>query len=348
MKKILLASSAIAMAAYAGAASAAEPVAVKVGGYGYFGLGFKDVDRVGTEQNTSGLGIMRDGEIHFNVRGTSDNGLTFSGRVELEAWSQGGDMIDENWFQVSGSWGALKVGGDDHASYNLATGVFYLPGAHIGHYDDFGYSNPLGFYLTNNRFSDTLGIFYNTPNISGFQAQVSYHPRAGADGASDTNGLLTNDWALPISTDIFSIGLNYGGTWDEFSFRISGGYDLVGSAPAGVDDDGFMVGAQVGFSGFGLGVHYKEGLETFGNAAENEYLINVNYATGPWYFQLGYLYGDTVAGVAGVDLQKIAGGVRYNLAPGVTTTLGLEYTDVDTNAGSFSGFAGMVYMGLSF
>ena len=127
MKRILLAGvAAAALAAGSGAARAAEPVTLSVSGYGHFGVGFKSVDQaVPGEPNRDGFGVMRDGEIHFNVRGTSDNGLTFSGSVELEAFSAGGDQIDRNWFAVSGAFGEVKIGADKSASYNLATGLLF-------------------------------------------------------------------------------------------------------------------------------------------------------------------------------------------------------------------------------
>lgn len=354
MKRILLAGAAVVLGA-GSAAWASEPVAVSVSGYGHFGIGFKSVDETfAGEPNRDGFGIMRDGEIHFDVRGTSDNGLTFSGRVELEAFSDGGDQIDRNWFAISGGFGEIKVGSDKAAAYNMATGLFFSSGGKIGWYDDDGESNPTGAYVSNDRFGDPLGIFYNTPEFAGFQAQVSYHPRGAADGPFDTNGLLTNDWAAEV-TDVFSIGLNYGRSVGDFDFRLSAGYDYIGSPGApGLDDDGFSLGAQVGFSGFIVGGFFKEGIEWIGGG-EQEYVFNVGYETGPWLFVAGVTYADNLLGVGGSDLWKFGGAVDYQLAPGVVASLGLEYTTAEgvavigpARTGDLDGFAGMTWLTLNF
>jgi len=102
MKNALFATTAfVAAGLVAGAAQAADPVTASVSGYMHAGVGY--VDRRGSDAD---IGVMRDGEIHFNARGTSDNGLTFRGRVELEAFTSG-DQIDENWVEVGGAFGRV-------------------------------------------------------------------------------------------------------------------------------------------------------------------------------------------------------------------------------------------------
>jgi hypothetical protein len=364
MKKILLASTAlVAVAVVGSAASASERITASVSGYMYGGVGYSDTGFGPTQVDD--IGILRDGEIHFNFRGSSDNGLTFDGRVELEAWSQGNDQIDENWLRVSGSWGFIRIGGDDHASYNMATGVIFFAGAHIGHYDAFGESGgPLGF-STNNRFGDQIGIAYNTPVFSGFQAQISYHPSLQSDGfgfnnvpagggriqivQNDSNSLKFGD------ADIISVGVNYQGTFSDVNVRASGGYDYVSDGSNGVaglnddSEDAWTAGLQFGYMGFVIGGLYKQALDLPGRGKDSEdYVLNVGYTTGPWNFGLGYTNSDS----GNYEMDKFAGWINYALAPGVSVGAGMEYQDTSSDgrvtAYGSEGFSGMAILSLSF
>jgi outer membrane protein OmpU len=335
MKSILFAST--ALIAVASAAQAAEPLTVSVGGYMYAGIGV--ADQLGGEAD---FGVMRDGEIHFKVSGASDNGLTFAARVELEAWSQAGDQIDENWVTVGGDWGTVKIGSDDHASYNLATGVIYFMGAHIGAYDAFGEAGSGTSVITNNRFSDQVSVSYRTPNIAGFLAEVQYIPSAGSDGLGDSNSLITASNA-PGTSDIISAGLNYRLELDTFAFQVSGGYDWVDDFGGQGSESAFMAGAQVEFFGFLVGGHWQQAL---GTGDTDEYLGNVGYTTGPWNFGLQYMYAE-VDGASG-DANTFAGWASYDLAPGVSVGIGAEYSDDSGVIANNEGYAVMGIMGLSF
>ncbi|MGG7566930.1 porin [Rhodovulum sp. DZ06] len=340
MKNALFATTALVALGVAGAASAAEPLTASVSGYMFAGVAYSTMDNGVTSSDD--VGVMRDGEIHFSFRGTSDNGLTFDGRVELEAFTTG-DTIDENWVRISGPFGWVKIGADDHASYNLSTGVLYAPGAKIGHYDAFNESHPVGgVFATNNRFSDQVGIHYNTPEFSGLQAQISYLPSLSSDSGGDSNTAVFGD------DDAISLGVNYRFEGEGFAVQVSGGYDVYDAA-AGLDDDGFSAGARVEVAGFTLGGLYKEGMEDSlaGNHAESEYVVNAAYSTGPWTAGLGWAHFSDLGGTT-TDADKFAGWVTYALMPGVTTTLGVEHTNVDGGGADADGTTAMLYMGLSF
>lgn len=342
MRNALFATTALVAAGFAGSAFAAEPMTLSVGGYMHAGVGYVD------DGTDSDIGVMRDGEIQFTATGSSDNGLTFRARVELEAYTDantatvdpatgfvtgigGNDQIDENWVSVGGAFGTVKIGGDDHASYNLATGVLFSSGAKIGHYDDFGESNIT--YVSNNRFSDAIGIHYTTPTIAGITGGVSYHP-GGGDGTGDGTNLITGD------ADVISLGLNVTQDLGGFGFTLSGGYDMIEGAPAGAEDDGFTAGAEVVFAGFTVGGLYIDGV---GIAGEENYVANAAYSTGPWAAGIGYSLATEVA--PNVDHTKYAGWVGYALAPGVRTSIGVEMSEQD---GADTATTAMGWISLSF
>ena len=308
-------------------AQAAEPLKASVRGYMFAGVGYRDNGLPKGAGGQEDIGIMRDGEIHFRVSGSSDNGLTFGARVELEAFTSG-DQIDENYVDIGGSWGRVRIGGEDPAANNLATGILYAPGAKIGHWDSFNESGAPG-EGSQNVFSDDIGIWYRTPNFNGFIAEVSYQPNSGSDGGGDTNVLSLG------GQDQISVGLNYRYEGDQFAFQGSFGYSYA-DRPVG-DFDQWGVGAQAEFGGFIVGGYWQK-VDKGGD--EDDWVVNAAYSTGPWTFGAGW----SLSG--GIDTNKYAGWATYALAPGVTATLAAEGHDGgNTNN---DGLAVMGYMGLSF
>lgn len=320
MKKALFATSALVAAGLAGSATAAE-WSSSVNGYWYVGMAYSESDRVNA---VDGAGILRDGEIHFNASLKADNGLTFKSRVELESFTSG-DQIDENWASVSGAFGTVKFGGDDSASYNNNVGVIYAPGARIGYYDTFIINSQDGTEFIGPAGSgDGLGVHYTTPSFSGFSAGISYIPNSGADGAADTNNPsfeVDNRW---------SVGANFSTEVDGFGFGISGGY----TDQDGANNDAYTVGANISVGGFTVA-------GTFEDDQTEEIAFGAQYSADGVTFGGGYAKDY----LAGENSEVGAVWVTVANAPGVSTTLGLEYTD---NASNDQTYGGMMFFALKF
>jgi outer membrane protein OmpU len=351
MKRLLLASAALAVAAVGSAANAAEPVAVTVNGFFVVGMGYTDSDFAVFNRNnnasrtTDDFGLFRDGEIRFNFRGTSDNGLTFRGRVDLEA---GGARpgIDRSFAGVVGAFGSVDIGTlpGRHASYGLSTGNLVTLSGHAGVYDTFFQAGPVP---TNNRFARSLTLQYQTPSIAGFIAGVSYSPSytAARTGADYIFG----------GDDLISVGLNYQASFGNgIGLTLAGGYDYINENSArianptpfanGTDSqDAFTASILGSFSGFRLGLLWKENL---GPLDSEDWMVNADYKTGPWTFGLGYVLAD-FSGPGAADTDTFAGWLTYALAPGVTVGTSIHHID-QSGAGGASGTSGYVMMGLSF
>jgi predicted porin len=315
---------------------------------------------VAFDDREDGLGVLRDGEIHLGFSGTSDNGLTFDGRVELEAFTSDasctdvsaggiispdecgdGDQIDENWARVSGSFGSIKIGGDDSAKNAYANGVIYAPSAFIGYYDGFGWVNPVQPGISGG--GDYIGIHYDSPDFSGFRFGASYLPNRTSDGAGgggakttaagDTGGPVYN---VGLDTDNFwAVGAVYSGDFNGFGVGVSAGYaDSDGS-----DMETWHVGGNVSSSGFTLAVHYED---NGGSSDNTDLAIGASYATGPWTIAGGWAQNDTET----ADPQVISAWVTYAVAPGVKATVGFEYGDEDNGDDEVLG--GMAYLNLGF
>jgi predicted porin len=359
MKNALLATTALVALGYAGVASAAEPLKASIGGYMSIGVGITD--------NSKGddVVLLRDGEFHLKFKGSSDNGLTFDGRMELEVFGDN-DQVDENWARVSGSFGAIKIGGDDTAMNSLSAGVFYGPGSVIGYYDEIAPSTLAT--LGKQYGTDYLAIHYNTPNISGFQAAFTYAPDGTSDNTSDGTFAVNDGVSGNIDpetlketygSNVYSVGANYTGEVGGVSLSLSAGY----ADADGDDQEAYSFGAEVGMSGVKVAVHFEENR---GADAGQDLALGIEYSTGPWTATLGYavlLDGPTarspVAAVPAVgataavpaisaingDIYRISGWATYAIAPGVKGVAGVTYVDSDLNDEQY---LAMTYLNLSF
>ncbi|RMF39267.1 MAG: porin [Alphaproteobacteria bacterium] len=310
MKKILFASTALVAASVAGASMASEPLSASLHGYMHVGLIYQD------NNNDPDLGVLNDGEIHFRFRGVSDNGLTFSGKVELESFTTG-DQIDEYWTSVSGSFGSIGIGADDSAADWSDKGVIYGPGAHAAYFD--------GFYsilFSRNGSGDDPSIRYTSPNFSGFQIAADWAPDDTADPGNQqiTFGNNQQRW---------SIGAIYDGSFSGFDIGIGGSY-LDGDLYV---DPIYAVGVDIGWSGFQVSAHYEN------DSINDPVAIGASYKTGPWTFGGGVSFATN-----GPDLTNWGVWAAYSIMPGATATL--SYEGNDRNAGYNTTVLG--YLSLSF
>ena len=327
MKKILLASTALAFAS--SAAMAAEAVTGSVGGYMFMGVGLSDANSSGDTE----LGVLRDSEIHLKFSGSSDNGLTFDGRVELEAGTTS-DQIDENWGRVRGSFGEVLIGSNDTAGDRYGdVGIIYGPGARIAYFDGFAVNQlPQGGSADG---IDALGIHYATPNFSGFTAAISYHPNGDTDDTRDSFYGFSSQGPGNSPNDIkeiISVAANYRGDFESFGFAVGGDYTVAD------EDDNLEVwslGAEVSFSGFTVGLHYEKDETETGLDGDEDWAIGAEYKTGPWTFGGGYSFSENAPRANGKggtsDIDSLAGWVVYDISPGVRWTAGVEYGDQGQN-----------------
>lgn len=293
MRQQLLGATAL-LGALASPALAADPITASVGGFSNIGLIYQN------NGSDPELGVIADGEIHFKFRGTSDNGLTFDGRVELEAFGTG-DQIDEYWARVSGPWGAILIGTDDTAADKFSTGVFETPSHLIGYMNsDQGIFDP-------STEGDVPVIRYTTPSFYGFRASADWAPDSTADPG---NQQIT----FGNSQQRYSVGAGWEGEFSGVDIEIGGGFVDYENGR-----ESWTLGGVLGYQGVALGVYFDEdGLEDdFSSLA-----VGLRYATGPWTFAGGWSMA-----MDGPDYNSWAVWVTYALAPGATLALGYEGND---------------------
>ncbi|MEM9048684.1 MAG: porin [Pseudomonadota bacterium] len=285
---------------------AADPITASVGGFAGIGLLYQNNDL------DPEIGIINDGEVQFKFKGTSDNGLTFDGRVELEAFTTG-DQIDEYYARVSGSFGAILIGADDSSADAFVTGFFEPPATYIGYM-----ASEQGIFDSSTG-GDVPAIRYTTPEISGFSASVDWAPDATADGG---DGVTGQQITFGEETQRYSLGLGWSGSFSGIEIEVGGGFIDEEDGP-----ESWVLGGIVGYEGVKFGAYYDEdGLD----GEFSSLSIGLEYDTGSWTFAGGWSMA-----LDGDDYNSWAIWANYALAPGVTLTLGYEGNDDSDRTGGF-------------
>jgi hypothetical protein len=377
MKKVLLASSAIALVgAFAAPASAAEWT-VRVGGYmeQFVGYGSSDFDKdniindeSGVDQrgDYDGIDSKQDSEVWFLPSITLDNGIKFGANIQLEGF-QNSDQIDESFMFIDGSFGRILLGSENSAGYLMtyaAPDVTFLnvnsgsTSSYIPWTGDASniFRGTLGSsFLENAGNNDAQRFTYFTPRFAGFQVGASY----ARDGNQDSNGQLDGDVGL---RDIIDFGANYVNSFGDFDVAVSGRWGTADDH-SGSDATVWVGGLNLGFAGVTVGGSYGE--QNGNRLANGEvYDAGISYATGPWGFSFTYFHGENKGnnffdanddgvfdpedsfetGDEEVDMFLV--GASYDLAKGVNLGAYGLYLDFDdansTTGGESSGTDGSI------
>lgn len=345
MKKVLLGTSAIALAAaYTSSANAAE-WEVNVGGFMEQLVAFadSDVDNASTTTDYAGVDAKQDAEIIFSPSITLDNGIKIGANVQLEA-NTSGDQIDESFLFIDGSFGRILLGSENSARYlmqyaapdvtmlNVNSGSLtaFIPfsgtagGATTGA-DVF--RGTLGAtFIENGRNNDAQRITYFTPRFAGFQLGVSY----ARDGNQDSNAQLDID-GVALS-NIVDIGANYVNSFGDIDVAVGAGYGIA-FGDANDNPQVWNAGLNLGFGGFTIGGSFAE-QNNFGVQDGVAWDAGLSYETGPWGFSFTYFKGESVddenvALGADEEMQAFLVGANYSLAKGVDLGVFGAYVDFD-------------------
>jgi outer membrane protein OmpU len=346
MKKILLGTSALALVGAFVTPAASAEWDVRVGGYmkQYVGYGNADANFTG---DWDGVDVMSDSEIHFLPSITLDNGLRFGANVQLEA-NTSSDQIDESYMFIRGSFGEINLGSENSAGYKMSYAAPSVGGVGINSGSmsswipfgtDEAFRGTLGSsFLENEGNNDAQRITYYTPRFAGFQVGASYARDVKQDSSSATN-------TDPINSDFFDIGANYVNSFGDIDVALSGRYGIADGAKGESDPEVWLLGANLGFSGFTIGGSYGEQSKTEFSDGE-VWDLGVSYVTGPWGFSVSYINGtnDTNDLVIGGDdeLEQYLVAVNYKLAKGVAISAFGSYVDYNQTRSNLEDVDGFV------
>jgi predicted porin len=330
MKKILLGTSAVALAsAFANSAYAVD-WEVTVGGYmeQYAAWASPEVDGL-IDDEYDGIDNKGEAEIHFKPSITLDNGLQIGADVQLEGNTDTTDQIDESFLFLDGSFGRVLLGSENSAGYlmhygapdvtflNVNSGSLtkFIPysGAAFGEVgidvdadgflgdvvglqtgDDIFRGTLGATYLENGRNNDAQRFTYFTPRFAGFQVGVSY----ARDPRQDDQNQLNLDVEETGLNNIFDVGANYVNSFGAFDIALSGRYGIAVNDDDDLFDDEFddnpqvwAAGLNLGFAGFTVGGSFGEQ-----NGTANDDGIGwdagIAYETGPWGISFTYFNGE--------------------------------------------------------
>ncbi len=365
MKKILLSTSAIAVAGAMAAPASAAEWDVRVGGYynAMVAYAATDGNGIGTA-DFDGVDVSTNTEIFFLPSITLDNGIKIGANIQLEGETNG-DQIDESYVQIKGSFGEILIGSENSAGYKMTYGapnaaIISLNSPSTGDYIawtgatgvDSVFRGTLGTtFLEVGGNNDAKRITYFTPRFAGFQLGVSY----AHDGLQDNFGPTNIAGGTGTLGHIFDVGANYVQTFGDFNVALSARYG-VGQANLAAGPDTptvYAFGVNLGYAGFTIGGSFAESNEHAAGVDDGRaYDVGVSYATGPWTFSLTYFHGENgEPGGATMEQDTFGAAVDYKLAKGVRLNLFAAYVDYDSAAGPGSDVDGWVIgtgIGLSF
>lgn len=363
MKKVLLGTSAIALAGVVAAPANAADWDVRVGGYYNAMVAYATTDGPGIgTADFDGVDVSTNAEIFFLPSITLDNGIKIGANIQLEGETSG-DQIDESYVQIKGSFGEVLIGSENSAGYKM---TYAAPNAAIITFN----SPSTGDYIAwsagaDSVFRGTLGttflevggnndakrITYFTPRFAGFQLGASYAHDANQDNFGPTD-ISAGSGNL---AHIFDVGANYVQSFGDFDVALSTRWG-TGDANTGAANDNPTVlsfGANLGYAGFTIGGSWAESNEHNNGVDDGiAYDAGVSYATGPWTASFTYFHGENGEPGGTTDEQDTFGAaVDYKLAKGVRLNLFGAYVDYDAGAGPTSDRDGWVLgtgVGLSF
>lgn len=332
--------------ALAGQVGSKDALNVTLGGEHRFQIGLVDQD----VSATAGRGYqfkVDESEIKIGAEATADNGIKYGVNIELNAGAGDTSDADEAWaFVDSANWGRIEMGDQDDATDRIYVESDDIlvgragPDGDVGDFISFGTGG--GISATGNSSSgDATKLTYFTPRFSGFQLGGSITPDTGetSGGAATADSDADGDFE-----NVFGIGANYEGKFDDVSFVLSLTGEFGDSeTAAGADTEGELetiaVGAIVKFGGFGLGAGYVDFAEAGQTAAAmaggadsgSYYTVGGSYKTGPWGVSLNWFdssKGNTT-GISDTDIQIISLDVAYAVAPGWEVNLSANTVSAD-------------------
>ncbi|OSQ31689.1 porin [Thalassospira sp. MCCC 1A03138] len=350
MKKILFASSAIVAVAFAGQASASEPIKLSVGGYMEQWAGFadQDLDSAGGRVNA----FQSDTEVYFTGSTTLDNGIEIGARIELEGETST-DQVDEQFLFVNGGFGRIEMGKNDSAAD--AMGVTAPSVGPVGP-NDGGMEDWVNMTVIDTVPSsgDQNRVTYYTPNFGGFQAGVSFADNSQTNGSLNVSTTAGSQSIYASDTsgngdNVLSAAVAYSNDFDGFSLGLS----LEGENQG--EGNWYGVGANVGFGNFTVGGSYGRKEDDYGLSSRNSttglddtdaFDLGVSYAMDAASVSATYAYQET----GSTETQGAALGLSYTLGAGVAWQSSVFWFD-DDKAGAASdndGYGAVTGLKLSF
>ncbi|AJD54086.1 outer membrane protein OmpU [Thalassospira xiamenensis M-5 = DSM 17429] len=339
MKKILFASSAIVAVAFAGQASASEPIKLSVGGYMEQWVGFTDEDNTAASGRVNAF--QSDTEVYFQGSTTLDNGIEIGARIELEGETSG-DQIDEQFLYVNGGFGRIEMGKNDSVADSMSV---LAPTVGPVNPNDGGTED----WVNLENVIDTVPAFggdqnrvsYMTPSFGGFQAGISFADDSNRNGANEVGTTTAYNSINGSGDNIVSGALAYSADFDGFSLGLS----VEGENQD--EDNWYGAGVNVGFGNFTVGGSYGK-VDPDAGEDTDAFDLGVTYAMDAASVGLSYAYQDDEED--NIENQGVSLGLAYTLGAGVSWQSSVFWFEEDASgtADDNDGYGVVTGLALSF
>ncbi len=360
MKKLFLATTAIAGFAMVATPAIADGLNLEVGGFYRGYVAYTDNDEA-TGDSFRDFDIRDDAEIHFSGETTLDNGLTIGGHGELDIAANFTNAPDEIYAYFSGSWGRVNFGHEDGAGYLLQVAAPSADNLVDGLRTrfqtftvDLGGTLPAGFAAFDQTFDydmdfarNAAKITYLTPKFNGFQAGVSFAP-AVSDGVlavgNGTNAVATDEDAGDFE-NLWELAARWDGNFEDVALTLGAGYmkasteaDNAANGIGSDDRKAWNVAANASMAGFSFGAAYMVddyGQNSASGDGQETWVVGLGWDNGPYhagvsYYESNYEYGNGAN--QDFDFERITFGGTYTYGPGMTFRGSVSMGTVDDNA----------------
>lgn len=318
-----------AVGLWANAAQAADAITLTLGGRIKEFFTVADQDQAPAEDlNTAAM--FNDVRISVEGKTALDNGISIRSYVRAFAVGRQAVDVDEAYVDVVTTFGRIRVG--EKAGVNSTTIGDPIPEAFLT-VDDELIGDALrprtGIVMrdafTFRRFTgNALGVSYQTPDVMGIKAGVSYHP-------TPTPAVGTFDRRFGPH-DAIDATIGYEGDFSGGTYRLAGGYfhlasrtGAVAAAADGVEAWNMSAGATYG--GWEIGTGYMRVIPENG-LTESDYIIGLMYGIGPFQISADYKVASRRVSRVTTARERVDRGTlqgAYKLAPGISVGVGGFY-----------------------
>lgn len=346
MKKILYGTSALLAAGLlSGAANAADPIKLQLGGFmNYYGAYIdQDADEYTTsaanvKANLNKFDVIGDGEIYFKGESVLDNGVKVGTVMQLEAGTgDEGAVNNDTIFDDVYVYGDTAYGRIIAGSTGNVDKMLHVSAIDVGPLDI--QASDIGNLIVNrtansskvlsattvanldttyiNLDQDANKVSYISPTYYGFTAGVTYVPSTSNLQGSDNSvakGSLDRGYVatLAYSTVYENVGINATAGYGYFT-NVEAPL-FTGATPAlattySTDEDHYSLGLQLTYQGFTIGGGYKKVEDDLNNAPGD-----VSQTDGS-VWNLGVAYEEGPYGVSVAYMESNVENSVSNVAP---------------------------------
>ncbi|QKJ65716.1 porin [Deefgea piscis] len=214
----------------------------------------------------------------------------------------------DTYIGYKGDYGFARFGKMDNAYKNLYKNI--APTIE-------GEMNDTSGYLGDGQLLRRLGarsgsvIYYETPNFSGFNANASYTIGEKTATYDASTYQIGGYW----KNDMFNVGASYSMGKDQTSSYTSSKITPVGTAN-GSSISGFMVGGNVKYMDFGLGLTWEQVDRDDGKQSrtQDSYAIAGSYKYEKLNFLLSYVQAGDVETLNDSGADQVSVAASYNLS----------------------------------